>query len=261
MTMSELPYGPEELKESPLDGKGFLRFLQEEKRRTYPEPPPLYQLLYDGKLSKEQAKLWIKDMYVYWDYAMYFSTGAIFVKTNDEEVRTHILRRIVDIEGEDVVNDLTGWTTPAYEELWLRLGEGLGISREENISWKPFVRTHYAIRTLANLSRWWEWTWLDGVASFYAGDLHGKEYLGKAYEAFKGIYGLPDQNLEFFRVYLKCVDSYIPWEEKALSYWCCTRERQLTAARALRNRLDIENQLLIAVHKVITSEKMPPQVP
>ena len=261
MTMSELPFRPEELRDSALEGEAFIKFLHEEKRRKYSEPPPLYQLLYEGKLSKEQAKLWIKDMYVYWDYVMYYSTGAIFVKTNDEEVRTNILRKIVDIEGEDVVNDLTGWTTPAYEELWLRLGEGLGVSREEIQSWKPFVRTHYAIRTLAMLSRWWDWTWIDGVASFYAGDLHGREYLGKAYEALKKFQGVPDQNLEFFRVYLNDVDSHTPWEEKALSYWCCTRERQLTAARAFRNRLDIENQLLVAGYRAVTLKKMPSQVP
>ena len=104
--------------------------------------------------------LWVKDMYLYWDHAVVYSTGAIFVKTNDEEVRTQILRKLVDIEGKEVVNDLTGWTTPSYEELWLRFGEGLGITRKEIQSWKSFTRTHYAITTLCMLSRWWEWTWL-----------------------------------------------------------------------------------------------------
>lgn len=259
--MSEPPYGPDDLKDPPLEGDAFMRFLHEEKARKYPQPPLLYQFLYDGRLRKDDLKLWVKELYAYWDYAMVYSSGAIFVKTNEEEVRTHILRKMVDIEGKEVVNDLTGWITPAYEELWLRFGEGLGMAREEMLSWKSFTRTHYAITTLCMLSRWWEWTWLDGIASFYAGDLHGREYLSKAYDALKKFYDVADKDLEFFRVYREDISSHIAWEEKALSYWCCTRERQLTAAKAFRKRLDIENQLLVAAHRAATSERMPLQVP
>jgi len=259
--MSELPYGPDDLKEPALDGNAFIRFLHEEKARKYPASPPLYQKLADGKCSKEHLKLWVKDMYAYWDHGLVYSTGSVFIKTNDEEVRTHILKKLVDIEGKEVVNDLTGWTTPAYEELWLRLGEGLGISRDEVLSWKSFTRTHYAITTLCMLSRWWEWTWLDGIASLYAGDLHGRDTLGKVHEGIKRHYEVPDKNLEFFRVFQEDVALHITWEEKALSYWCCTKERQLTAARAFRKRLDIENQMLVAAHRAATTELMPLQVP
>lgn len=259
--MSELPYGPDDLKEPALEGKAFIRFLHEEKKRKYPETPPLYQNLCAGKSANEHLKLWVKDMYSYWDHAMVYSTGAIYIKTNDEEVRTEILRKLVDIEGKEVVNDLTGWTTPAYEELWLRFAEGLGISRDEVLSWKSFTRTHYAITTLCMLSRWWEWTWLDGIASLYAGDLHGRDTLGQVYKGLQKHYQIPEKNLEFFRVFEDDVASHIPWEEKALSYWCCTRERQLTAARAFRKRLDIEDQLLNAPHRAATTEHTPLQIP
>jgi len=259
--MSELPYGPEDLKASPLEGDAFIRFLKQEKTRKYPEPPAFYRDLAKGKLGKEHIKLWVKDMYAYWDHAMVYNTGAIYIKTNDEEVRTHILKKMVDIEGKEVVNDLTGWTTPAYEELWLRLAEGLGVSREEVFSWKSFTRTHYAITTLCMLSRWWEWSWLDGIASLYAGDLHGKEAFGGVSKGLKDHYQVPDKNLEFFRVFQEDAASHLQWQEKALAHWCCTRERQLTAARAFRKRLDIEDQLLVAVHRAATSERVPLQVP
>jgi len=261
MPMSEPPYGPDELRDSPLEGNRFIELLHSEKARKYPKRPPLYDLMYEGKLSRESLKLWVKDMYSYWDHAMYYSTGAIFIKTNDEETRTNILKKLVDIEGKEVVNDLTGWTTPAYEELWLRLGEGIGLTRDEILSWKPFTRTYYAIRTLCMLSRWWDWTWLDGIASLYAGDLYGKENLSIAYEALKNRHEIPEESLEFFRVYLADVQEYTPWEEKTLSYWCCTKERQLTAAKAFRSRLDIENQLLVSSFRAVTSETIAPQVP
>ena len=203
----------------------------------------------------------MKNLYTYWDYAMYYSTGGIFTKTNDEDVRSHILRKLVCIEGKEVVNDLVGWTTPAYEELWLRFGEGLGLSREDITSWNTFTRSYYAISTLCLLSRWWEWTWLDGVASLYAGDTLGSELMGQAQDALKRHYGVADEHLEFFRVFVEDARGDIAWEEEALEYWACTTERQLTAARAWRNRLDIEYELVLPLHMVATGERTPLQIP
>jgi pyrroloquinoline-quinone synthase len=259
--MNHPPYGPEDLKDPPLSGDAFIRELHRQKSEKYPDPPPLYQDLIAGKLKRGDLELWAKNMYEYWDQCMVFSTGAIFVKTNEEGTRTHILRRMVDIEGEEVVNDLTGWTTPAYEELWLRFAEGLGLRREDVLNWKTFTRTHFAISTLNLLSRWWEWSWLDGIASFYAGDLLVKENMGRIEEALRTHYGLRDESLEFFRVCLGDAESHLPWEEETLAYWACTTERQLTAARALRNRLDIEYQALLPVYTAATTGQMPLQVP
>jgi pyrroloquinoline-quinone synthase len=220
--MSQIPFGPDDLKDPPLPGRDFVDSLQEQRVTRYPSPPPIYEKLYSGELSREQVQVWVKDLYTYWD-RLYFSTGAIYVKTNDEPTRTHILRMLVDIEGEEIVNDLTGWTTPAYEEMWLRLGEGLGLRRNEITEWKPFARTEWALSTLAMYSRWWEWSWLDGVASLYAFDLHNREYLDRAHTALRDHYGLSERSLEFFRVFHEDSAQHIEWEEEALAYWACTR--------------------------------------
>jgi pyrroloquinoline quinone (PQQ) biosynthesis protein C len=145
--------------------------------------------------------------------------------------------------------------------LWLRFAEGLGLRRDDVLNWKTFTRTHFAISTLNLLSRWWEWSWLDGIASFYAGDLLIKENMGKIEEALRTHYRLRDENLEFFRVCLGDAESHLPWEEETLAHWACTTERQLTAARALRNRLDIEYQALLPVYTAATTDQMPLQVP
>jgi pyrroloquinoline-quinone synthase len=258
---AQLPFGPEELMAPPMEGNAFLDFLQRERTRKYPEPPPFYQALYDGLLSRDDLRLWVKDLYYYWDHGVVYSAGAIFVKTNDEPTRTHMLRRLVDIEGEDVVGDLSGSSTPAWEELWLRFGDGLGIPRAEVTSWSPMSRTHFAVSTLCTYSRYWDWSWLDGIASFYASDLHGQDYLGRAHIALRKHYGVSEESLEFFRVYLEDAATHIPWEEQALAYWCCTTERQLTAARALRERLDIEYQLLHGVAQARADGRVEFQVP
>ena len=243
------PLGPEELAVPPLSGNDFLSLLEEQFRAKCPEPPPFLQALYEGRLTREHLQLWVKDQYPYWDEGLVYSTAAIFIKTNDEPTRTHMLRRLVDIEGEDVVGDLSGSSTPSWEALWLGFGAGVGLTADEALDWHPFTRTHFALETLRTYSRYWDWTWLDGIAGFYASDLYGKEFLGRAYPVLRDRYNVPDDALEFFRVYLGDVDSHIPWEREALAYWCCTTERQLTAARAFRERLDIEQQLLVGLEQ------------
>jgi pyrroloquinoline quinone (PQQ) biosynthesis protein C len=258
---SQLPYGPKELAAAPLQGGAFIVLLKNEKQRKYPEPPPFLKSLIEGELSLDEIRMWVKDFYPYWDEGLVYATGAIYVKTNDEPLRTHMLRRMVDVEGKDVVNDLVGWTTPAYEELWLRFGEGLGLDRAEVTDFQQFTRTYMSMRTMMTYSRFWDWTWLDGIATWYAADLQWKEHYPKVMAALKDIYNVSEMALEFFRVLLEDVDSHVTWEEEGLAYWACTTERQLTAARAFRERLDIEDQLLVAVETARTAERLPFQTP
>jgi pyrroloquinoline quinone (PQQ) biosynthesis protein C len=259
------PFRPEDLSRSPRPAEELIASLAQERASRYPEPPGFYRDLVEGKADRSTVELWVKNHYPYWNDALWYSTGALFAKDNDEETRTHILRKLVCIEGKDVVNDLTGWVTPSYEELWLRLGEGLGISRAAITSWKMFTRSHYAMSTLKLLSRYWEWTWLDGIAAMYAGDLLGRDWMQMAYDGLRLHYGLTDEALAFFSAYLEDVQGDTPWEESALAYWACTTERQLTAARAFRNRLDIEYQIVLPLDRASAANRtggaFPAQVP
>ena len=254
---SQLPYSPEDLAVAAQSGADFITFLKAEKQRKYPDGPAFLKAVADGAASMDDIRMWVKDLYDYWDEGLVYAIGAIYVKTNDEPSRTHMLRRMVDVEGEEIVNDLMGWDTPAYEELWLRFGEGVGLNREDVTGWQQFTRTYFSMRTLMTYSRFWDWSWLDGVATWYAADLHWREHYTKARDALKETYGVSDKALEFFRVLLEDIDSHIGWEEESLAYWACTTERQLTAARAFRERLDIEDQLLVAVQEARTADRLP----
>lgn len=258
--MAQPPLSPEELKRPPLEGQEFVWRLHAQKVERYPEPPPFYKAMYEGRLTKQDLELWAGELYPYWDN-LHYAVGGVFVKTNDEDLRTNILKKLVDVEGKEVARHFSGLTTPAYEELWLRFAEGLGVPRVEVLAWKPFTRTHYAIETLKLYSHGYEWTWLDGVASLYAGDLHGHDCLGKAYAALRDIYRVQEDCLEFFQVFLADAETHLAWEEAALARLCCTTERQHTAARAFRERLDIENQLLVAAELMRTGARIPAAVP
>ena len=258
---NQTPFRPDELMAPPMQGTAFVHFLRREKTRKYPAAPPFIQALCRGELTMDQMWMWVKDLYPYWGDGLAYATGAIYIKTNDEPLRTHMLRRMVDVEGKDTVADLTDWTTPAYEELWFRFGEGIGLSRGEVLEWPQFTRTFFSMRTLMTYSRYWDWTWLDGIATWYAADLYWREHYGAARQALSTKYGVADHALEFFDVLLEDVNSHVSWEEEGLAYWACTTERQLTAARAFRERLDIEYQLLLALNVARTSERLPFQTP
>ena len=259
--LAQTPYSPDDLAAPPLDGPAFVDSLDQHLNTKLADLPGFYGLLVDGKLDQDALRLWVKDLYRYWNEALYYSTGAIFVKTNHEETRTNILRKLVDIEGKEIVNDINGWDTPAYEELWLRFGEAIGVKRDDVESWKSHTRTHYAMDVLGTLSRWWEWSWLDGIAAMYAGDMFLRWCLAPVQEALKSNYGVGAEALRFFDIVLNDLAGHVQWEAATLRYWACTTERQLAAARAFRTRLDLEDQLLVATENAVTTGKPQFQIP
>lgn len=253
--MSQLPYGPEDLASPALSGSAFLELLADNFSRKLSVPPDFYAALLEGHLTPDQLKLWIKDLYFYWDN-LYFSTAGIYIKTNDHGVRPKLLRRLVYIEGKAIVRDVRpDWRVPAYEELWARLGVSLGLSRDEIQSWQPFTRMFFSISTLCLYSRGWEWSWLDGIANLYSSDLYYQDIMTKARQALQDHYGVAEEHLAFFDALLADTAENLAWESEVLGYWACTTERQLTAARAFRERLDIEEQCVSALAQVVKGEK------
>ncbi len=262
--MAQPPLSPEELKAPPLAGDAFVNSLLEQKSKRYPDVPPIYRAIAGGSLERDYLEAWVKDCYTYWDN-LYQAVGGVFVKNNDEAVRSPILVKLVNIEGKELGRQWNGATAPAYEELWLRLAEGLGVPRIEVQAWKPFTRTHFAISTLVLYSKGYEWTWLDGIASLYAGDLVQRECQNIAYEALRSHYKTPEPALQFFKDFLTDIEADIEWERKSLAYLCCTTERQHTAAKAFRERLDIEHQVAQGVWMAREAQKtggrLPARVP
>ena len=82
-----------------------------------------------------------------------------------------------------------------------------------------------------------------------------------AREALRAQYGIAEEHLEFFERFAQDSEEDLGWEEATLAEWACTTERQLTAARAFRYRLDIDYQYVQPVHAAITTGELPVQVP
>ncbi len=240
--MSQTPYGPEDLAVPPLSGEDFLGLLEENYNAKLTELPAFYKKFVAGDLSRQQLQMWVKDQYFYWDN-LYYTTAAAYIKCNDHTVRARLLQRLVWVEGRNVVRDIRPeWSTPAYEELFARIGDALEVSRQELDEWRPYTRTFFAITTLSVYSRSWEWTWLDCIASLYAADCFYQGVFPQLRDALSTKYGVADADLEFFDAVLNDSKENSAWAKEILPYWGCTTERQLLASRAFRERLDIEMQ-------------------
>ena len=85
--------------------------------------------------------------------------------------------------------------------------------------------------------------------------------MSQAGEALAKHYAVEEPHLEIFRSYVNDVSDDIPWEADCLAEWACTTERQLTAARAFRYRLDIEYQYVQPLYTALTEAKLPLQAP
>ena len=120
---------------------------------------------------------------------------------------------------------------------------------------------YFAVSTLELCTRWWEWSWLDGIAGLFASDLLARDTMAKAGKVLQTQHGIAEEHLEFFQRMSEDSEEDLGWEEATLAEWACTTERQLTAARAFRYRLDIDYQYVQPVHAAITTGEFPVQVP
>src|SRR5204862_8168037 len=83
---------------------------------------PLHQLMHEGRLTKRQLQGWVANRLAY-QPAIPRKDAAILSNCPDPEVRRIWLQRIIDHDGTEPG---TGGI-----EMWIRLGEAVGVPREE----------------------------------------------------------------------------------------------------------------------------------
>jgi pyrroloquinoline-quinone synthase len=116
---------------------------------------PFHRMMRDGTLSKRQLQGWVANRLAY-QRAIPRKDGAIISNCPDPNVRRDWLQRIIDHDG----------TTPGSGgiELWITLGEALGVPREEMEderhvlpgvrmaaeSYVTFCKTHHWVESVAS---------------------------------------------------------------------------------------------------------------
>lgn len=174
---------------APLSSAEFVDWLRREGESRYHDRHLVHVLMHQGKLSKAQLQQWVLNRY-YYQTRIPIKDAVILSKSEDPAFRRAWIRRIHDHDGD----------TPGEGglALWLRLAEGVGLSRAEVEglgSVLPGVK--FACDAYVTLVR--ERSLLEAVASslteFFAPDL-----MSRRIQAWEEHYPWVDQDmLAYFR--------------------------------------------------------------
>jgi len=110
---------------------------------------PYQVMMREGKSSRAQIQAWVANRY-YYQINIPIKDAAIMANCPDREVRRHWVQRILDHDGYG--------GEEGGIEAWIRLGEAVGLTREEIVSQKlvlPGVR--FAVDAYVNFARQRPW--------------------------------------------------------------------------------------------------------
>ena len=149
---------------------------------------PTRLLLIQGKLTKEQVRTWVKQLYY---YRVNVPRKELYILANCpiKEIRMELVKKYLEEEDDRVLGAKDG----PHDELWIKLGEGLGVGREEMESFRDLCPEYrLLVDAWVNYAR--DHSWLEGSAlSFDEGGGAGPAGEGmKLAEAFAKFYGAPD---------------------------------------------------------------------
>src|ERR671937_1522786 len=139
---------------APWPPEAFIARLRAQGTR-YHNLHPFHRRMDAGELTREELQRWVANRF-YYQECIPIKDAAIVSNCPDVEVRREWIQRIVDHDG-------TAAGTGGIES-WLRLGEALGVTREELVSERhvlPGVR--FAVDAYVNFAR--QRPWVEAVAS------------------------------------------------------------------------------------------------
>ena len=190
---------------------------------------PFHQRMDSGELTREELRRWVTNRF-YYQKCIPLKDAAILSNCPEVAVRREWIQRIIDHDG-------TAEGTGGIES-WLRLGEALGVSREQLESERgvlPPVR--YAVDAYVNFAR--QRPWIEAVASSLT-ELFGPAAIKVRLQGMEQHYPWIDPaGLDYFRNRLHQAPRDADYALGLVVERCRTREQQDRAVDALNFKLDM----------------------
>jgi pyrroloquinoline-quinone synthase len=190
---------------------------------------PFHRRMDAGELTREELQRWAANRF-YYQKCIPLKDAAILSNCSEVAVRRVWIQRIIDHDGP---TEGAGGI-----ESWLRLGEALGLSREELESERrvlPGVR--YAVDAYVNFAR--RRPWVEAVASSLT-ELFGPAAIRVRLDALERHYAWIDPaGLEYFRARLVQAPRDAQYALDLTVERCRTREQQRDAVAALRFKTEV----------------------
>jgi pyrroloquinoline-quinone synthase len=201
-----------------------------------------------GELTRDELQRWVANRF-YYQRCIPLKDAAILSNCPEVEVRRVWIQRILDHDG---TTEGSGGI-----ESWLRLGEALGVPRDELESENrvlPGVR--YAVDAYVNFAR--SKPWIEAVASSLT-ELFGPAAIRVRLAALEAHYSWIDPaGLEYFRSRLDQAPRDADHALGLVLERCTTREHQERAVAALKFKTEVLWAQLEAIERGDTQPELAP---
>lgn len=216
-----------------LSSEDLIGDLEQSLRQRYPKPHPIRQLLLSGRLTQEQLRWWAKNQFHEFRNIHRFF-GVRYQKCPIPELRRLLLENMVEEEGED----LFGGKYPSHRELWVQFAEGLGISRDEILNYKPLPGIRAALEMYVSLVQQNHWAVAIGTGLVFEGG--GPKRMKEEREALEKYYSwIPSRSLDFFRAHEYHDEGHGNMVTDVIKQHCMEVRLQNEMREAVKQRADI----------------------
>ena len=164
-----------------------------ERGRSYHIHHPFNVMLNTGKATPEQIRGWVANRF-YYQIAIPIKDSAVMSNCTDREVRRGWIQRILDHDGFEI----GGIKDPGGIEAWLRLGEAVGLTREEIEDQRHLIpAVKFAVDAYVNFARRapWQEAVCSSLTELFAPEIH-KQRLATWPEHYRWI---EPEGLAYFR--------------------------------------------------------------
>ena len=216
----------------------FTAALLEEARQTHPWlHHPLFHLIYEGRLGRGQLQSVIRQQGCFFldtlRHAAWkiISVGGYTPTYEDLERQRALIPLVVEEGGEDMV----GGKTTAHAFLYIRLCEGLGISREEVFGTEYLPTTIIEKNELFLLQR------SSTIEALCGGNIATESlnaiHVQRMADALERHYGVSRTALDFYHVHMEVEGDHADRAVRILSQLATTDETQARGRLAMRRAI------------------------
>jgi pyrroloquinoline-quinone synthase len=223
--------------------ESFVAALRAQSRR-YHDQHPFSRRMIEGSLSRGQIQGWVANRF-YYQETIPRKDAAILANCPEREVRRRWIRRILDHDG---AADGEGGIEAGGIEAWLRLGEAVGLPREEIADERHVVPgVRFAVDAYLTFARTRPWT--EAVASSLT-ELFAPDLMAERLAAFERHYSWIDpQGLAYFRARLTQAPRDSEHALEVVTGHCRTPDQQAAAVAALSFKCDVLWSVLDAIDR------------
>lgn len=207
----------------------FTARLRDVGAQKYHDKHPFHHLMNSGGLNREQIQVWTANRF-YYQKNIPIKDAVLLSRCPVREVRRQWVQRILDHDGFG--------DDPGGIEKWLRLGEGVGLTRDDLESERMLLpATRFAVDAYVNFVA--ARPWIEGVASSLT-ELFAPELMTKRLAAFETHYAWIDSAaLAYFRSRPPRATRDSDHGLALVHAYCQTRAEQERAVAALSFKCDV----------------------